>query len=136
MKELHSCLCEDDADDVSEPREGAGQINDDGILRRKARDAIEAGTLPDRCPDRMWGGPGDGARCTICDAPVQHDESQLDLEFAREDGVDGSQYHVHVRCFAALESERRSLEPAGSPMASDNRAAASISTRDQRQDGK
>lgn len=141
MKELHGCLCEDDAESVaSGPREAAGQMNDDGILRRKAREAIEAGSLPERCPDRMWGGPGDGAPCTICGAPVKHDESQLDLEFARDDGAGGSQYHVHVRCFAALESERRNLDPAGGTMLSDDRAqwatAVSVSGRDPRQDGK
>jgi hypothetical protein len=61
--------------------------------------------LPDRRPDRMWGGPGVGADCAICGAPVMRNELELEIEFAR-DGDDSStdKYHVHIRCFGAREA--------------------------------
>jgi hypothetical protein len=53
---------------------GASQVNDEGTLREKAREVFQAGKLPNRRPDRTWGGPGVGADCTICRVPVQRDE--------------------------------------------------------------
>lgn len=65
--------------------------------------------LPNRCPTRTWGGPGIGDVCTICGVPVLHDDVELELEFDREaDDPHPERYHVHVRCFAAWEDERRS----------------------------
>lgn len=92
---------------------GAGQASDDSVLRAKARAAIEAGNLPNRRPDRMWGGPGAGARCTICGAPVKHDELELEMEFAVDAGAGPSKHHVHIRCFSALEFEMRNCQLAG-----------------------
>jgi hypothetical protein len=80
---------------------------DDGTLREKARQVIRAGTLPNRRPDHMWGGPGVGADCTICQVPVQQDEFEFELEFARN-GEAPDRYHVHIPCFTAWESERAS----------------------------
>jgi hypothetical protein len=52
----------------------------------------------------MWGGPGVGASCVICDKPVERDEVEFELEFAPDGGdPDPRNYHVHVRCFAAWE---------------------------------
>ncbi len=84
-------------------------------LREKARQAIAAGELPGRRPDRTWGGPGAGSYCTICSAPVQSDEVELEIEFARGDnGAGFDKHHVHFRCFAAFEVELRDVEPNGS----------------------
>ena len=84
-------------------------------LREKARQAIETGKLPGRHPDRTWGGPGAGSCCTICGAPIQSDEVELEIEFARgSDGVGFDKHHVHFRCFAAFEVEVRKVEPNGS----------------------
>jgi hypothetical protein len=86
---------------------GASQMNDEGTLRKRAREVIQAGKLPNRRPDRTWGGPGVGADCMICRVPVQRDEVEVELEFARNEKEPSfDRYHAHVRCFAAWESER------------------------------
>jgi hypothetical protein len=76
-------------------------------LREKARQAMQAGMLPDRRPDRAWGGSGVGAACAICANPVKNDELEFEIEFARI-GADRhvDTYHLHVRCFEAWQSER------------------------------
>lgn len=86
-------------------------MSNESVLREKARKAITAGRLPNRHPDRTWGGrgEGDGVECPICGAAVERDEIEYEIEFAGDDPHPGS-YHVHVRCFAAWESERRKVE--------------------------
>jgi len=80
------------------------QMLHETILRAKAQAAILAGKLPSRRPDRVWGGPGVGATCTICNLPVTKDE----IEFARGSDFPGlDKYHIHIQCFAAWEFERR-----------------------------
>ncbi len=81
---------------------------EEGALREKARSALQAGKIPDRRPDRTWGGPGVGAACAICDLPVERDQMEFEIEFARNGGNPGlDKFHVHIRCFAAWELERR-----------------------------
>jgi hypothetical protein len=88
-------------------------MTDNGALRQKVRELIQAGTLPDRPPDRMWGGPGGGGDCTICGAQVKRDEVEFEIEFARNgEGTDLSRYHVHLRCFTAWDAEGHTLERA------------------------
>lgn len=84
---------------------------DESTLRAKARAAVQSGKLPGRAPDRTWGGPGIGATCAVCDLPVRKDEMEFEIQFAHDgnnldSGLD--KYHVHIRCFAAWEFERRS----------------------------
>jgi hypothetical protein len=99
----------------SEPHED--HVTDDGRLRQTAREAILAGRLPAGRPDRTWGGPGAGARCTICQVAVTRDEPELELEFARQGGAarGWDTYHVHARCFTAWQLERKRLTPLGAP---------------------
>jgi hypothetical protein len=80
---------------------------DEPILRQQAREAVLKGKLPARRPDRVWGGPGVGEICAICDKRITKEDIEYQLEFARpaEDGID--KYHVHLRCNAAWEFERR-----------------------------
>jgi hypothetical protein len=81
---------------------------DETILRARARAAIQSGKLPPRRPDRTWGGPGVGATCSICDLPVTKDDMEFEIQFARDGDNPGlDKFHVHVRCFAAWEFERR-----------------------------
>jgi hypothetical protein len=94
----------------------AGEQGDDSqeeaVIRERARQAVRAGTLPNRRPDHTWGGYGAGAVCTICATPVKHDELEFEIEFARSDdppGVDS--YHLHVHCFEAWQLERNSDGP-------------------------
>jgi len=88
-------------------------MSDESTLRERARQAIEAGKLPSCRPKSMWGGPGIGACCGICDKPVMHDETEFEIEFAQNDRsrriVD--YYHLHLKCFAAWEFERHKFEP-------------------------
>jgi hypothetical protein len=86
-------------------------LPDETILREKARAAIRNGKLPERRPDRTWGGPGVGASCAVCDLPVTKDELEFEIEFAH-DGTDPGldKFHVHLRCFAAWEFERGKVQ--------------------------
>jgi hypothetical protein len=82
-------------------------MSDQDILHEKVREAIQVGKLPNRRPDRTWGGPGVGGDCAICSAPVRPDEVEYELEFARDGHAPGvDKYHVHIRCMAAWEAER------------------------------
>ena len=81
---------------------------DEPRLREQAREAVKNGKLPARAPDRTWGGPGVGASCSVCGVPVTRDELELEIEFAH-DGANPrlDKFHLHVRCFAAWEFERK-----------------------------
>jgi hypothetical protein len=83
-------------------------------LREKARDAIQAGRLPARRPDGVWGGRGAGVECAICGDIVSPDTLGFDLEFgpAMPAGL-RDMHHVHIRCFAAWEVECQNVLPAG-----------------------
>jgi hypothetical protein len=77
-------------------------------VRAKVREVLQAGKLPTRKPDRTWGGSGVGDPCAVCDLPVERDQLEFEIEFARDgDDLGLDKYHVHVRCFAAWELERR-----------------------------
>jgi hypothetical protein len=81
---------------------------DEQAVRAMAREVLDAGKLPNRRPDRTWGGRGVGAICTICELPVSSNEMEFEIEFARDgDNPDLDKFHVHIRCFAAWEFERR-----------------------------
>jgi len=71
----------------------------------------------------MWGGPGVGADCTVCNVSVKRNELEFEIEFARDGddpGVDT--YHVHISCFAAWQFERtKSIELVPGPSSSDQR---------------
>jgi hypothetical protein len=85
---------------------------DDCDLRRLAREAVLEGRLPERVPDRMWGGPGDGRPCAICGAVLTRGDIGLEVEFgSAEAELAPSSYNVHVRCFAAWEAEWRRSTP-------------------------
>jgi len=68
---------------------------------------VAAGELPNRPPDRTWGGPSTDGECAICGAPLKREPVELELEFARNGGDPGADsFHVHVPCFAAWERQR------------------------------
>lgn len=95
-------------------RRERSRVSDDSARREKAREVVQAGKLPNRQPDRMWGGPGVGAKCSICNVPVNRDETEFEIEFAQE-GADArpQTHHVHSRCFAAWQLELPSLDGKG-----------------------
>jgi hypothetical protein len=91
-------------------------MSDDNVLREKVREVIQAGPLPNRPPRRMWGGPGVGADCTMCNMSIQRDELELEIEYVRDGNADTvDKYHVHVRCFATWERERKLEDAGGDP---------------------
>jgi hypothetical protein len=82
---------------------------DEPHLREQAQAAVKNGKLPARAPDRTWGGPGEGLDCAVCERPVTKDQMEFEIEFAHNGGNPGlDKFHVHIRCFAAWEFERRS----------------------------
>jgi hypothetical protein len=83
---------------------GAEHPEVDDQLNDLAREAIRAGRVPMREPDRMWGGDGGGAPCAVCTAPVEGVASGFELEFKQNGGVAKS-HHFHVPCYAAWVAE-------------------------------
>ena len=80
---------------------------DETHLRAQAREAVRAGKLPSRHPDRTWGGPGVGAPCSVCGEAVKKDQLEFEIQFVRDGDNPGlDKFHLHVRCFAAWEFER------------------------------
>jgi hypothetical protein len=85
---------------------------DEAALRAQAREVIRAGKLPNRRPDRSWGGPGVGARCAVCAEPVTKTQLEFEIQFATDGAEPGlDKFHTHIRCFAAWEFERRDNGP-------------------------
>jgi hypothetical protein len=81
---------------------------DDGSLCEKARAAIQNGKLPERGPDRIMGGPGCGEACALCGETLGRNRMELEAEFTQAGEIpELHKYHLHPRCFAAWEFERR-----------------------------
>jgi hypothetical protein len=79
---------------------------DEGLLREKAREAIQAGKLPRRAPDRLWGGLGRGETCVVCGDSLGQGQASLELEYTGHDHSEAkTSYVLHVRCFSAVELE-------------------------------
>jgi len=80
---------------------------DEQALREKAREVLKSGKLPNRRPDRTWGGHGVNAPCSVCGLPVTPQQIEFEIQFARDGDNPGlDKFHVHIRCFAAWEFER------------------------------
>lgn len=83
-------------------------MSDESVLREKSREVIRQGKLPTEAPTRVWGGSGVGALCSVCELPVTKDEKEFEIQFERDGDNPGlDKYHVHIRCFAAWEFERK-----------------------------
>jgi hypothetical protein len=81
---------------------------DETILRAKAREAIRTGEAAVKATGPHWGGPGVGAPCSVCGEPIKQDQLELETEFAHDGSNPGlDKFHIHVRCFAVWELERR-----------------------------
>lgn len=104
----------------------ANRMPDESTLRKKAREAMQAGKLPSYLPRRMWGGPGVGACCAICGRTAGPDEVEFELEFIRDDAGDLDNHHVHLQCFAAWELERVNFEPVGGARSSNHQAISEM----------
>jgi hypothetical protein len=85
----------------------------DENLRTWVQAAMKAGKLPAEPPERIWGGPGCGAACAVCGKAVGEHDVEFELQFTSESHPGASSYHMHIRCFAAWEVERRHGSPNG-----------------------
>ena len=85
-------------------------MSEKAALRRKARQAIEAGKLPLCGPDGMWGGLGTGVVCAVCGEPVRPEQLGYELEFAGGDTPGVRTHATHIPCFAAWEYERQNFQ--------------------------
>jgi hypothetical protein len=104
--------------------EAIPHMSDESTLHSMARQAIRAGSMPARAAQRMWGGRGSGVRCSICGQPVAGEEVEYELQFAPDpDDPEPHTRHLHVRCLAAWEFERESLEGAA-PLCGETQSAA------------
>jgi hypothetical protein len=80
--------------------------SDEDALVELARDRLSKGRLPIGSPQRIWGGPGNGAVCALCEQVV----TRLDIEFEVEFALAASSsriLHFHRRCHAIWDAERR-----------------------------
>jgi hypothetical protein len=83
-------------------------MSDEPQLRAKVSQHLSEQKLPSRAPDRIWGGPGVGAPCAVCEQPVTRSEMEFEVEFARDGSAPHFDvFHVHLRCFAVWELVRR-----------------------------
>ena len=61
-------------------------------------------TLQRRPPIELWGGPGSGRRCTICERPILAEDLEFELEVP--DVPRSVRPVLHVRCLAAWDVAR------------------------------
>jgi hypothetical protein len=76
-------------------------------IRQMIRRRLVDRTLPRATPSRIWGGPGLGLTCGVCELPVTADQSELQVELF--DGYEAPMLevlHLHTVCFALWELER------------------------------
>jgi hypothetical protein len=88
---------------------GSGMPQVERALRDKAREKLRDATLPLMKPNRIWGGPGAGFNCAVCDLHITKDQTELEVQFVREGMTARAVFHFHPACFSAWELERRLL---------------------------
>lgn len=82
-------------------------MGDESVRRRRAREAMKTGKLPNQRPERLWGGFGSGAPCAVCGEVVDEKDVEFELRFTADQGAAATHCHVHAKCFTAWELERR-----------------------------
>ena len=82
-------------------------MSDETYLRSKARRLIEDGKVPNRRPQRMWGGAGLGELCVLCEGTVKQNEVALEVEFLQADGAGPISHHFHLSCYSVMDFELR-----------------------------
>jgi hypothetical protein len=75
-------------------------------LRPIARQRIANGQLPHDAPSQMWGGPGTGQLCSICDKPIQPDELEYEIEQSLGGTLQTFRFHVVCESVWQLECAR------------------------------
>jgi hypothetical protein len=73
----------------------------DRELRRRAREEIQKGRLPDSAPASIWGGRGSGLPCAVCGDPIL--PNQVEYEISESSGVDSLRFHLPCHAVWQLE---------------------------------
>jgi hypothetical protein len=83
-------------------------MGDENGMRRKEHESMRSGRLPDRRPDRLWGGHGNGTDlCNLCGNLLKKEEISFDLEYDGEArAARPACYSVHLHCFQAWDMDR------------------------------
>lgn len=96
----------------SSPSPGAGgppanarRTRDTRGLAAAVREAVRSGRIPARPADQMWGGPGSGGWCAVCNDRIERHDVEYELEFAQGAGAGAGSYRLHVPCCMAWETE-------------------------------
>jgi len=76
---------------------------DDNVVRRQAREKLKSGALPRQPQQKLWVGPSDGFRCTLCDRPIDRDDMEYEVELPPSVSVQTMRFHR--RCHAIWERE-------------------------------
>ncbi|MGH8249304.1 MAG: hypothetical protein ACREVI_01185 [Steroidobacteraceae bacterium] len=100
-------------------------LDDTGIRLMLAREAIQLARLPLRPPDHILGGSGDGTDCAVCGLSIGLAELGYELVFA-QNGRHSVSHKLHIRCFAAWETECRNAGTAASGKAGAENAPGSV----------
>jgi hypothetical protein len=94
-------------------------MDNEEILRAKAKAALKSGKVLPRKPDRRLGGLGTGKDCVVCGEVITLTQMEIEFEFRRASPEPGLDTHrAHPRCFAALELELDELRLASAPFSS------------------
>lgn len=75
-------------------------------LREWIREKLREGTLPKTQSDRIWGGPGTGRLCAVCNQPIATNASEIE-----DHDETGRTMVFHARCHSLLNVERDALGP-------------------------
>jgi len=77
---------------------------DENFLRDKVREAMQARKLPNRFPDRLFGGGPTGGRCAFCEEST-HGGMEVELVFTDNGQRGQTTYYAHPRCFSIFVGE-------------------------------
>jgi hypothetical protein len=72
-------------------------------LRRRAREEIRRGRLPESPPSSMWGGKGTGLSCAVCGDCIRPD--QVEYEITDPRGGDVLRFHMECHTVWQLECD-------------------------------
>ena len=75
-------------------------------LRPIARKRIATGQLPNTAPSTMWGGPGTGQPCALCQKTILPADMELEFEAPHDGSLRKLRFHVVCQSVWQLECAR------------------------------
>ncbi len=73
-------------------------------LGERVRALLAANELPHEPATHVWGGPGGGYRCAVCQNPISAEQVEFEALFPSQTTA-----RFHRSCHAAWERERRRM---------------------------